>query len=60
MPARLLRGFFRVDDPLLVSRYRAALETIGAPIPDLATGRTFHVDAAGYSPELAAELDDPF
>jgi hypothetical protein len=56
LPARLLRGFFRLDDPLLVGRYNEALAAIGIP----ASERTsFHVDAAGYSPEIAADLGDP-
>lgn len=57
MPKSLLRGFFRVDDALMVARYREGLAAVGAP----QTGRrTFHVDAAGYSPEIAADLGDPF
>jgi hypothetical protein len=56
LPDALLRGFFRVDDALLLARYGAALEAIGLSRP---ARRSFHVDAAGYSPELAADLDDP-
>ena len=41
----------------MVARYREALSAIGAAD----TGRrAFHVDAAGYSPEIAAEQEDPF
>lgn len=56
LPAPLLRDFFRVDDPLRVEHYNAALAEIGAP---KTARKSFHVDAAGYSPELAAELGDP-
>ena len=56
LPAPLLRDLFRLDDRLLLERYNAALGAIGAP----ATARRhLHVDAAGFSPELAAELGDP-
>lgn len=56
LPAPLLRDFFRVDDALLVEHYNAALAAIGVP----KTARSsFHVDAAGYSPELAGEFGDP-
>lgn len=56
LPERLLRGFVQIDSELLVERYRAALDAAGAPRTEL---RCFRVDAAGYSPEIAAELDDP-
>lgn len=56
LPAALAARLFRVDRSLLVQRYREALQRL--------TGRatrldTFHVDAAGYSPEVAAELGEP-
>lgn len=57
MPAGLRARLVRVEDPLLVGRYRAALERIcgrGSALD------AFHVDAAGYSPEIAEELGDPF
>lgn len=57
LPEPLRRELFRVDDPLLVERHGAALAALGAPNP----GRSvFHVDAAGWSPEVADELGDPF
>lgn len=56
LPEPLLRELFPVD-ALLRPRYAAALERIGAPpLPDLAS---LHVDAAGYSPEVAEALGDP-
>ena len=57
IPDALLRGFHRVDDPLMVARYCEALEAIGASGTDR---HVFHIDAAGYSPEIAADLGDPF
>jgi hypothetical protein len=57
LPAGLAQGLVRVDDPLAAARYREALAALGAPAPEL--GR-FHVDAGGYSPELADALGDPF
>jgi hypothetical protein len=57
LPEALLHGLVRLDDALLVDRYRQALEAAGAPATAL---RHFHVDAAGYSPEVAEELGDPF
>ncbi len=45
-----------IDDDLLASRYRAALDELGIR-SDLRS--RFHIDAAGYSPEIAQELKDP-
>jgi hypothetical protein len=57
LPAALTRGLSRVEDGLLVARYRAGLAALGVPVPpDCA----FHVDAAGWSPEVADALRDPF
>ncbi len=56
LPAALLRDLHRVDDPLQVERYRAALAEIGA---GPTARKSFHVDAAGFSPEIAGELGDP-
>ncbi|MCZ6784358.1 MAG: hypothetical protein O7G30_13725 [Proteobacteria bacterium] len=55
-PEPLLRGFFPVDAPLLVDHYNAGLEAVGTPATALSH---FHIDAAGYSPEVADELGDP-
>jgi hypothetical protein len=55
LPAACLAGLARVDDPLLAGRYRRALEALGVHAPELAA---FHLDAAGYSPELADALGD--
>jgi hypothetical protein len=55
LPRRLLEGFVRVEG-LLAERYQQALAEIGAGRTDL---RAFHVDAAGYSPEIALERRDP-
>jgi hypothetical protein len=56
LPQALLAGLQRVDDPLLAGRYREALAALGVRAPALGA---FHVDAAGYSPELAEALGDP-
>ena len=53
LPRPLLRGFFRVDDPLVAERYAEALAHVGVTVP---ARRAFHLDAAGYSPEIAADL----
>ncbi len=55
LPAPLLRGLHRVDDALAVERYNAALVELGAEPTGLAR---FHLDAAGYSPEVAEERGD--
>ena len=57
IPVRLLAGFVEVDDPLVVARYNTSLEAIGVEPTRLAR---FRVDAAGYSPDVAAEREDPF
>jgi hypothetical protein len=56
VPQGLLRGLFPVDGELLVARYRAALEALGS---NAGQRSRFHIDAAGYSPEIAADLADP-
>lgn len=45
-----------VDQPNLVSRYNAALEAMGLPPTKLTN---FYIDACGFSPEIADELDMP-
>jgi hypothetical protein len=57
LPETLRRDLFRVDDPLLADRHRAALDALGVRAPALPV---FHVDAAGFSPEIADALGDPF
>jgi hypothetical protein len=56
LPEGMLRRFYRVEG-LSAARYQEALTEIGVETPKL---RSFHVDAAGYSPEVALTLDDPF
>lgn len=56
LPAALARRLYRVDRPLLVQRYRDALARLNGRATLL---ETFHVDAAGWSPEIAQELGDP-
>jgi hypothetical protein len=46
-----------VEDALLAARYRAGLASLGVPA---APEAPFHVDAAGWSPELSDALGDPF
>jgi len=56
LPRALLRDFFPVDDALLAGRYREALAALGvAPFER----PRFHLDAAGYCPEVADDLGDP-
>ncbi len=55
LPPALVAELFRVDDPLLAGRYREALAALGVRAPELPA---FHVDAAGYSPEVAEALGD--
>jgi hypothetical protein len=55
LPEVLRRDLFRVDDPLLLERQRAALAALGVDAPDRPV---LHVDAAGYSPEIADALGD--
>jgi hypothetical protein len=56
LPKGMLRRFYRVEG-LVAARYQEALSEIGVEAPEL---RTFHIDAAGYSPEVALALEDPF
>lgn len=56
LPAALGRRLYRVDRPLLVQRYRDALARLNGRASLL---DAFHVDAAGWSPEIAQELGDP-
>jgi hypothetical protein len=56
-PRCLVRGLLRVDDPLLRERTNAALAALELPPTELSL---FHLDAAGWSPEIAAERQDPF
>jgi hypothetical protein len=57
LPPALRRGLFRLDDPLLLERHRAALAALGVRAPERAV---LHLDAAGFCPELADALADPF
>ncbi len=56
VPERLLRDLFRIDHELIASRYREALAELGVTAPSL---ERFHIDAAGFSPEIAVALGDP-
>jgi hypothetical protein len=56
LPPALRRGLFRLDDPLLLERHAAALVALGVRAPERAV---LHLDAAGFSPELADALGDP-
>jgi hypothetical protein len=53
----LTEGLWLLDDPLLLARYREGLDALGVHAPERSQ---LHVDAAGYSPELADALGDPF
>jgi len=57
LPERLLQGLVRVHEPGLRERCEAALAWIGIDSPKL---ESFHLDAAGYSPEIADALGDPY
>ena len=48
-------NLLRIDQPNLVERYRKAMACMGLPRTAL---DEFHVDASGYSPEVAEELGD--
>jgi hypothetical protein len=53
--ALIYGAMMRVREPHLIERYNYALREFGLP----ETGRTdFVIDAAGYSPEIAADLGD--
>lgn len=56
LPRALLAELCPVDDDLVAERYREALGALGIEAPER---RRFHLDAAGYSPEVAADLGDP-
>lgn len=49
-------NLIRVDSPVLVERYNRALMSLTGKQTALAE---FHIDISGFSPEIAAELDDP-
>ena len=49
-------NLIRVDSPVLVERYNRALMSLTGKRTALAE---FHVDIAGFSPEVGVELDDP-
>jgi len=51
-----LRDLVRLDTEVSVERYRQGQEALGQEPTELSA---FHVDAAGYSPEVAAERGDP-
>lgn len=53
----LFGGLKRIDEPHLVERYNRALNALNLPSTTLTT---FHVDAAGYSPEVAAEIGESY
>lgn len=55
VPSGLGRRLFAVEDPLLVARYRTAMEHLGLRPTRL---EAFRLDAAGWSPEVAGELGD--
>ena len=50
-------GLLPVNQPHMVARYNAALKALGLRETKL---KSFSVDATGYSPEIASELDDEF
>ena len=56
LPAALGRRLLRVERPLLVQRYRDALARLNGRVTKL---EQFHIDGAGWSPEVAAEQADP-
>jgi hypothetical protein len=56
VPERLLRDLFPIDDELMESRYHAGLAQLDVSAPSL---ERFHIDAAGFSPEIAVALGDP-
>jgi len=49
-------NLIRIDSPVLVERYNRALLSLTGKRTELAE---FHVDIAGFSPEIGAELNDP-
>ncbi|MCO4847504.1 MAG: hypothetical protein KC448_05970 [Yoonia sp.] len=49
-------NLIRIDSPVLVERYNRALLSLTGKRTELAE---FHIDIAGFSPEVGAELDDP-
>lgn len=49
-------NLIEVSSPALVDRYNRALQHLTGKSTQL---RDFHVDIAGFSPEIGAELDDP-
>lgn len=55
--ALIYGGLYRVTQPHMVERYNAALAQFGLPGTKL---EAFSVDATGYSPEIAEEMDDEF
>ena len=57
LPAAVRSRLFLVDRPLLAQRYRDALQRLNGRATKL---EVFHVDAAGYSPDVATELGDPY
>jgi len=57
LPTELLSSLLPVESSLLVHRYVEALWAITKRKTGLSA---FHIDAAGYSPEVAQELEDPF
>lgn len=48
-------NLMRIDQPNLVERYRRAMDCLGLRPTALAE---FHIDASGFSPEVAGELSD--
>lgn len=49
-------NLFHVDSPILVDRYNRALKSLTGKQTQLSD---FHIDIAGYSPEIGDELGDP-
>jgi hypothetical protein len=56
VPVSLLQGLFVVEGDVATARYREALRALGLPPTER---RRFHVDAGGFSPEIAGDLGDP-
>lgn len=50
-----LRGMVHIQNPVIVERYNQCLEAIGKSKTSL---REFHIDALGWSPEIAEEMGD--
>lgn len=49
-------NLFHVDSPILIERYNRALKSLTGKVTAL---EDFHIDIAGFSPEVGEELGDP-